>query len=99
MFPSRKTNQRLVDIKRSFSEACQDAGITGLRFHDLRHTFATRMADSGADAFALAELLGHADLRMTRRYTHSTDERKRDLIERVSSYRERVAAIERSEAK
>jgi len=55
------------------------------RFHDLRHTAATRMADAGADAFTLAAILGHSDIRMTARYTHATDEAKRRAVETLAT--------------
>jgi len=41
------------------------------------------MGDTGADPFTIAEVLGHADLRMTKRYTHATDEAKRRALERI----------------
>jgi integrase len=73
VFPSPKTGEKLIDIKRSFHRALKDAGIENFCFHDLRHTAATRMADAGADAFAMAKILGHSDIRITHRYTHATD--------------------------
>lgn len=73
VFPSPKTGGRLNQIKRSFRRAVDKAGIEDFRFHDLRHTAATRMADAGADAFTLMKILGHSDIRMTARYTHATD--------------------------
>ena len=73
VFPSPRTGGKLGDIKRSFRRAVKEAKIQDFRFHDLRHTAATRMADNGADAFTLATILGHSDIRMTARYTHATD--------------------------
>ena len=75
-FPSPKNGRsgdQLNQIKRSFRRAVDKAGIEDFRFHDLRHTAATRMADAGADAFTLMKILGHSDIRMTARYTHATD--------------------------
>jgi integrase len=86
VIPSPKTGKGIVDFKRAFRGACDKAQIEGLHFHDLRHTFGTRAADSGADAFTIAELLGHSDLRMTKRYTHATDQRKRAAVERLAEY-------------
>ena len=54
VFPSPRTEKRLVEIKYSFVRAVKQAKIIDLRFHDLRHTAATRMGDAGADAFTLA---------------------------------------------
>lgn len=73
VFPSPKTNGKLDNIKRSFQRAVTEAKIDDFRFHDLRHTAATRMADAGADVFTLMKILGHSDIRMTTRYTHATD--------------------------
>lgn len=83
VFPSPRTGERLIEIKRSFNRALKMAGIENLRFHDLRHTAATRMADSGADAFTLMKILGHTDIRMTSRYTHATDSAIRKAVENL----------------
>lgn len=83
VFPSPKTNGRLDNIKRSFRRAVREAEIIDFRFHDLRHTAATRMADAGADAFTLMKILGHSDIRMTSRYTHATDIALRRAVENL----------------
>jgi integrase len=85
VFPSPRTGGKLIEIKRSFNRALKDAGIEDLRFHDLRHTAATRMADSGADAFTLMKILGHSDIRMTSRYTHATDSALRKAVENLDA--------------
>jgi len=86
VIPSPKTGKGIVDFKRAFRAACDKAEIEELHFHDLRHTFGTRAADAGADAFTIAELMGHSDLRMTKRYTHATDSRKRAAVENLVEY-------------
>lgn len=73
VFPSPKTNNRLNQIKTSFRKAVNRAGLEDFRFHDLRHTAASRMAEAGASPFTLMKILGHSDIRMTSRYTHATD--------------------------
>jgi integrase len=54
-----------------------------LRWHDLRHTFGTRLAEVGCSEATIAELMGHTDLKTTRRYTHGTDRAKREAVEAV----------------
>jgi len=49
-----------VDIKKGFRSTCDDAKIRDLRFHDLRHTFGTRLADSGASTRTIMDLMGHS---------------------------------------
>ena len=85
VFPSPKTNRALIDVKRQFDRAKMSAGIPDFRFHDLRHTAATRMADNGADVFTIAAILGHSDIRMTSRYTHATDRARKAAVESLVS--------------
>jgi integrase len=57
-------------VTRRFQQACTDAGVTVITFHELRHTFATRMASQGVPIRKLQEWLGHADIATTQVYTH-----------------------------
>src|SRR6476619_4410147 len=66
--------------KEVFSAACREAGITNFTFHDLRHTFGTRLADAGVDVVKIKELIGHASIMTTMRYIHATDQGKRGVI-------------------
>jgi len=84
VFPSPRTNEQLVEIKYSFAKTVRDAKIKGLRFHDLRHTAATRMGDAGADAFTLAAIFGWSDIRMAMRYTHAMEDAKRRAVEAIA---------------
>lgn len=86
VFVNPKTGMNLSDVKKGFNSAVRAAGIVDFKFHDLRHTAGTRLADSGADAFTIAEILGHTSLQMTKRYTHATDQRKRQAVEALSGY-------------
>ena len=84
VFPSPRTDERLVEIKYSFARAVKEAKIADLRFHDLRHTAATRMGDAGADAFTLAAIFGSSDIRMAMRYTHAMEDAKRRAVEAIA---------------
>lgn len=57
-------------VTRRFQDACRTAGVREVRFHDLRHTFATRLAASGQPIRTIQEFLGHADSKTTQIYAH-----------------------------
>ena len=84
VFFNPETKQPYQDMKTGFKRACRISEIEGLRFHDLRHTFATRLNANGVDIETIKELLGHHSIVITQRYTHSSDERKRKAIETLS---------------
>jgi integrase len=81
MFFNSETGKPITTVKTGFNAACRRAGIEGLRFHDLRHTFASRLVAAGIDIETVRSLLGHSDIKMTMRYTHSSSERKREAVE------------------
>ncbi len=87
VFTNPDTSTRYIDIKKSFAAACREAGITNFTFHDLRHTFGTRLADAGVDVVKIKELMGHASIVTTMRYIHATDQGKRGAITVLSEYR------------
>jgi len=58
------------NVSLAFLRACRKVKIADFRLHDLRHTAASWLRMSGADLQDVADLLGHRDLRMTRRYSH-----------------------------
>jgi integrase len=61
-------------VERALKRACKKAGIKDFRFHDLRHTFASLLIQSGEDFYTVQKLLGHRDGRMTQRYAHLSQE-------------------------
>jgi integrase len=56
-----------VNLRKVWEAARREAGLTSVRFHDLRQTFATRMADAGMERQELAKIFGHTDISMTYR--------------------------------
>jgi integrase len=60
-------------LGKQFRTALEQAGIKDLRFHDLRHTFGTRLAQKGADLFHISKLMGHQNISTTMRYLHHSE--------------------------
>ena len=56
------------------------AGITGFRFHDVRHTAASYMVMKGVDLYRVQRILGHKDSRMTQRYAHLSPSYLREAV-------------------
>ena len=63
-------DEALTDIKRSWGKLMTAAKITDFRFHDLRHSFASRLVMAGVDLYVVQGLLGHHSPQMTMRYAH-----------------------------
>jgi Phage integrase family len=67
-------------INRVFRPALRAAKIRDFSWHDLRHTFASRLAMAGVDVRTIQELLGHRTLAMTLRYAHLSPAHKRAAV-------------------
>ncbi len=80
VFPSPVTGKALTDIKKSWAALCKEAQVSGFRFHDCRHDFASRLVMAGVDLNTVRELLGHADLKMTLRYAHLAPAHKASAV-------------------
>ena len=84
VFPSdRKKGRPMRDPKKAFRKALRLSGIPHIRFHDLRHTFATRLVHAGTDLITVQQLLGHAKITMTARYAHSMADDKIAAVRRL----------------
>jgi integrase len=70
------------NLEYNFRMAAKRAGLKDLHFHDLRHTFATRLIQTGADIYSVQKLLGHKTLDMTARYSHHNVDSLRRVIDK-----------------
>lgn len=61
-------------VVQQFPRFLEKSGIADCRFHDLRHTFGTRLAQAGVDLYLIMKLMGHRDIRSTMRYMHHNTE-------------------------
>ena len=80
---------------RIWVQATRGAGVTGLRFHDLRHTAGTLAAQTGASTKELMARLGHASMRASIIYQHAAEERDRLIAQRLGDVAEDVVRRQR----
>ena len=67
---AHENGERVKYMQGGFRAACQRAGISDFRVHDLRHTCASWLVSSGVPLFDVSKLLGHSSTEMTERYAH-----------------------------
>jgi len=65
--------------------ACKRAGLRRIGWHTLRHTFASHLAQNGVSVVLIKELLGHADIKTTMRYSHLTPQAIRGAVETLAN--------------
>lgn len=87
IFVNPKTNKPYTDIKKAWHKVLDDANIENLRFHDLRHTVATRLVEKGTDLLVVKDILGHTMIETTMRYAHPVPASRQTAIEILNSYR------------
>lgn len=84
VFPGRGSDHR-VEIRPAWRAACAAAGLSGVRIHDLRHTYASLLASSGKSLPIIGALLGHSQPATTARYSHLLDDPLREATEGVGA--------------
>ena len=93
MFPSPKTGGMYYpdSVVNLHKKLLQDAGLEHIRFHDLRHTFATMALQNGVDVKTVSSMLGHYDAGFTlRTYTHATRQMQEQAAEKMGSFMTQV---------
>jgi integrase len=86
VFPSSKRPaEALTEVRRTWASACKTAGISSVRLHDLRHSFASALVSGGVGLPTIGAMLGHTQPKTTARYSHLYDSTLRDAAERVGS--------------
>jgi site-specific recombinase XerD len=80
---ARTKNDQQRDWRRWFQEATEKAKIDNFHWHDLRHTFASRLVMAGVDLSSVRELLGHKSILTTMRYAHLAPDHQKANVERL----------------
>ena len=73
-------------FKGSFARACANAGLPGITLYSLRHIAASYLLMRGADIRTVAEIMGHANISTTMRYTHLLDAHKLAAVDRLEGF-------------
>jgi len=98
LFPhAADASQPVPKVNNAHDRAVKDSKVARFRLYDLRHTWATRAAQSGVDLVTLAAMLGHSKINMVMRYAHPTQEHQRTAMVRLEEYvaAQRIAEAER----
>jgi len=85
IFHSKLKPSQPFRFYKLWKKALQEADVKDFRFHDLRHTTASYLAQSGASLLEIADVLGHKQISVTQRYAHLCIEHKSKLINEVMS--------------
>lgn len=83
------------NVSQRFKALTRKAGIDDLHLHDLRHTFASRLAMAGVQLLTIKELMGHRSVEMALRYSHLSPDHKLEAVERLTSSAELIDTPQR----
>ena len=93
MFPSPVTGEMYYpdSIVNLHKKILKDAGLPHIRFHDLRHTFATLALQNGVDVKTVSSMLGHYDAGFTLcTYTHATRQKQDEAAQTMGNFMAQV---------
>lgn len=93
LFYNPQTKNHLQDIKRFWQNVCEKADLKNVRIHDLRHTFASILVNSGVGLEVIGKLIGHSNASTTHRYSHLLNE---TLKQATNTFNDRVNSMQKS---
>lgn len=83
-FPNPKTLKPYVSVFYSWNTARKSAGLSDVRIHDLRHSFASFLVNAGRSLYEVQRLLGHTQIKTTQRYAHLSHDTLLDATNAVN---------------
>jgi integrase len=84
VFVNRQTGKPYTSIAKVWERLRKAAGLSHLRLHDLRHSFASLLVNSGRTLYEVQQILGHSDAKVTERYAHLSKRTLRDAANSAS---------------
>jgi len=93
LFPGPGKRLHMIDIKKFWASACEDAAISGVRLHDLRHTFASVLVSQGEGLPVIGALLGHTQQQTTARYAHLFDAPLRNAANKAAAILQNIDGV------
>ena len=98
IFDPQRTGRKRRQLMVCFEQAVEESGIGDFHFHDLRHTFATRLRAANVHEYDIADLLGHSTTpgetrgtKVTRGYAHGIPQRLRDAVDSLQEGKRLIA--------
>lgn len=88
----------IKSVQTAFEKARTNAGLEDVRFHDLRHTFASRLVQAGVPLYDVMHLMGHKSLDMVQRYAHLAPDYQDRAIEALDGFGHDLGTITSREA-
>lgn len=93
VFINYYTGKKCKEIKRAWKTAKEKANLTDFRFHDLKHTVGTRLAEKCVPVPVIKEVLDHSDIKTTMRYVHTADKQILSAMNLLNSNRKDSVVI------
>lgn len=84
--PTRSGHLESSSLKKQHLKALRGSGVRPFVLYSLRHTFLTRLGESGCDAWTLARIAGHSNIRMSSRYVHPSEDAVLAAMERLGGH-------------
>ncbi len=96
LLPNPKTKQPYVQLFTAWNTARQKAGLPDVRIHDLRHSFASYLVNSGRSLYEVQKILGHTEITTTQRYAHLSHDSLMSAVDAASKSVPLLASMPKS---
>lgn len=85
--PTQSGHIEPSSLKKRHRRALRDSGVRPFVLYSLRHTFLTRLGESGCDAWTLARIAGHSSISISARYVHPSEDAVLSAVEKLSRHK------------